>query len=135
MLIEVTVPQLPESVSEATLMSWHKKVGQAVSRDENLIDLETDKVVLELPAPQAGVIVEIIVEDGATVVSGQLIAKIDTAAKAAMWLRPPRPRRLLLRHPPPPRLAPPPCRPPPNWPRKPAWTCPRWPAPAATAAC
>ncbi|RQW29488.1 2-oxoglutarate dehydrogenase complex dihydrolipoyllysine-residue succinyltransferase [Rhodobacteraceae bacterium CH30] len=82
MIIEVKVPQLPESVSEATLMSWHKKVGEAVARDENLIDLETDKVVLELPAPLAGVIVEIIEADGATVVSGQLIARIDTAAKA-----------------------------------------------------
>lgn len=82
MLIEVKVPQLPESVSEATLMSWHKKVGEFVKRDENLIDLETDKVVLELPAPQAGVVVEIIEQDGATVTSGQLIAKIDTAAKA-----------------------------------------------------
>ncbi|MEJ8675396.1 biotin/lipoyl-containing protein, partial [Chromobacterium amazonense] len=82
MLIEVQVPQLPESVSEATLMSWHKKVGEFVNRDENLIDLETDKVVLELPAPQAGVLVEIVQQDGATVTSGQLIAKIDTAAKA-----------------------------------------------------
>ncbi|AUH53671.1 dihydrolipoyllysine-residue succinyltransferase [Chromobacterium sp. ATCC 53434] len=82
MLIEVKVPQLPESVSEATLMNWHKKVGEFVNRDENVIDLETDKVVLELPAPQAGVLVEIIEQDGATVVSGQLIAKIDTAAKA-----------------------------------------------------
>ncbi|AAQ58747.1 2-oxoglutarate dehydrogenase complex dihydrolipoyllysine-residue succinyltransferase [Chromobacterium violaceum] len=82
MLIEVKVPQLPESVSEARLMSWHKKVGEFVKRDENLIDLETDKVVLELPAPQAGVVVEIIEQDGATVTSGQLIAKIDTAAKA-----------------------------------------------------
>lgn len=82
MLIEVQVPQLPESVSEATLMSWHKKVGEFVKRDENLIDLETDKVVLELPAPQAGVLVEIVQQDGATVTSGQLIAKIDTAAKA-----------------------------------------------------
>ena len=81
-IIEVTVPVLPESVSEATLMTWHKKVGEAVARDENIIDLETDKVVLELPAPQAGVIVEIVEQDGATVVSGQLIAKIDTAAKA-----------------------------------------------------
>ena len=81
-IIEVTVPVLPESVSEATLMTWHKKVGEAVERDENIIDLETDKVVLELPAPQAGVIVEIVEQDGATVVSGQLIAKIDTAAKA-----------------------------------------------------
>ena len=57
MLIEVKVPQLPESVSEATLVNWHKKPGESVSRDENLIDLETDKVVLELPAPQAGVLV------------------------------------------------------------------------------
>ena len=81
-IIEVTVPVLPESVSEATLMTWHKKVGETVARDENIIDLETDKVVLELPAPQAGVIVEIVEQDGATVVSGQLIAKIDTAAKA-----------------------------------------------------
>lgn len=82
MLIEVKVPQLPESVSEATLMAWHKKVGEFVNRDENLIDLETDKVVLELPAPQAGVIVKIIEQDGTTVVSGQLIAQIDTEAKA-----------------------------------------------------
>lgn len=81
-LIEVTVPQLPESVSEATLMSWHKKAGEYVNRDENLIDLETDKVVLELPAPQAGVLVEIVQNDGATVTSGQLIARIDTAAQA-----------------------------------------------------
>lgn len=81
-IIEVTVPVLPESVSEATLMTWNKKVGDAVERDENIIDLETDKVVLELPAPQAGVLVEIIEQDGATVVYGQLIARIDTAAKA-----------------------------------------------------
>ena len=83
MIIEITVPPLPESVTEATLMSWHKKVGDYVNRDENLIDLETDKVVLELPAQQAGVIVEIIEQDGATVTAGQLLAKIDTAAKAA----------------------------------------------------
>ncbi len=82
MIIEVTVPMLPESVSEATLMSWHKKVGEYVARDENLIDLETDKVVLELPAQQAGVLVEIIEQDGATVTAGQLLAKIDTAAQA-----------------------------------------------------
>ena len=82
MLIEVKVPQLPESVSEATLVNWHKKPGESVSRDENLIDLETDKVVLELPAPQAGVLVELVEQDGATVVSGQLIARIDTAAVA-----------------------------------------------------
>jgi 2-oxoglutarate dehydrogenase E2 component (dihydrolipoamide succinyltransferase) len=81
-LIEVKVPQLPESVSEATLMSWNKKVGEFVNRDENLIDLETDKVVLELPAPQAGILVKLVQQDGATVTSGQLIAQIDTAAKA-----------------------------------------------------
>ena len=83
MIIEITVPPLPESVTEATLMSWHKKVGDYVNRDENLIDLETDKVVLELPAQQAGVIVEIIEQDSATVTAGQLLAKIDTEAKAA----------------------------------------------------
>ncbi len=82
-IIEVVVPQLSESVSEATLLSWHKKAGDAVKRDENLVDIETDKVVLEVPAPQAGVLVELVVSDGATVVSGQLIAKIDTAATAA----------------------------------------------------
>ncbi|MDK2125537.1 2-oxoglutarate dehydrogenase complex dihydrolipoyllysine-residue succinyltransferase [Parachitinimonas caeni] len=82
MLIEVKVPQLPESVSEATLLAWKKKVGEYVERDENLIDLETDKVVLELPAPQAGVLASIVKTDGTTVVSGELIATIDTAAKA-----------------------------------------------------
>ena len=59
MIIDVKVPQLSESVSEATLVSWHKQVGEAVSRDENLIDIETDKVILELPAPAAGVLVEL----------------------------------------------------------------------------
>ena len=83
MLIEVKVPQLSESVSEATLVSWHKKQGEAVSRDENLIDIETDKVVLETPAPADGVLVEIIMGDGETVASGDLIAKIDTEAKAS----------------------------------------------------
>jgi len=82
MLIEVKVPQLSESVAEATLVSWHKKEGQAVARDENLIDIETDKVVLELPAPGAGVITRIIKGNGATVVSGETIAQIDTEAKA-----------------------------------------------------
>ena len=80
--IEVKVPQLSESVAEATLLSWHKKVGEAVSRDENMIDIETDKVVLELPAPSAGVIVQLIKADGATVVSGETIAIIDTEASA-----------------------------------------------------
>ncbi|MDX9700307.1 MAG: 2-oxoglutarate dehydrogenase complex dihydrolipoyllysine-residue succinyltransferase [Rhodocyclaceae bacterium] len=83
MLIEVKVPQLSESVSEATLVSWHKKEGDAVSRDENLIDIETDKVVLETPAPADGVLVKIIKQDGDTVTSGELIAQIDTEAKAA----------------------------------------------------
>jgi 2-oxoglutarate dehydrogenase E2 component (dihydrolipoamide succinyltransferase) len=82
-LVEVVVPQLSESVAEATMLIWHKKVGDAVKRDENLIDIETDKVVLEVPAPSAGVIVEILVADGGTVTSGQLIAKIDTAATAS----------------------------------------------------
>ena len=82
-LIDVVVPQLSESVAEATLLTWHKAVGASVARDENLIDVETDKVVLELPAPAAGVLVEIIVADGALVTSGQLIAKIDTEATAA----------------------------------------------------
>jgi 2-oxoglutarate dehydrogenase E2 component (dihydrolipoamide succinyltransferase) len=81
-LIEVKVPQLSESVAEATLLQWHKKVGESVSRDENLIDVETDKVVLELPAPEAGVISQIVKADGSTVVSGEVIAVIDTEAKA-----------------------------------------------------
>lgn len=79
-IVDVVVPQLSESVAEATLLSWHKKVGEAVKRDENLIDIETDKVVLEVPAPAAGVLVEVLCADGATVVAGQLMAKIDTAA-------------------------------------------------------
>ena len=83
MLVEVKVPQLSESVAEATLLSWHKKVGDAVARDENLIDVETDKVVLELPAPAAGVITQIVKADGGTVVSGEVIAVIDTAADSA----------------------------------------------------
>ncbi len=81
-LIEVKVPQLSESVAEATLLQWHKKVGEAVARDENLIDIETDKVVLELPAPAAGVLVSVVKPDGATVVSGEVIATLDTEASA-----------------------------------------------------
>ena len=76
--IEVKVPQLSESVAEATLLAWHKKLGEAVTRDENLIDIETDKVVLELPAPASGVICQIIKGDGSTVVAGEVIAIIDT---------------------------------------------------------
>lgn len=81
-LIEVKVPQLSESVAEATLLQWHKKPGEAVARDENLIDVETDKVVLELPAPSAGVLVSVVKGDGSTVVSGEVIATIDTEASA-----------------------------------------------------
>ena len=83
MRIEVKVPQLPESVAEATLVNWHKKPGEAVKRDENLIDIETDKVVLELPAPGDGVLTEITRPDGSTVTSNDVIAVIDTDAKAA----------------------------------------------------
>jgi len=81
MLIEVKVPVLSESVAEATLLSWHKKQGEYVQRDENLIDIETDKVVLELPAPGAGVLAKIIKYDGAIVASNEVIATIDTNAK------------------------------------------------------
>jgi 2-oxoglutarate dehydrogenase E2 component (dihydrolipoamide succinyltransferase) len=84
MLIEVKVPQLSESVSEATLLSWHKKQGEAVARDENLIDIETDKVVLELPSPADGVLVSILKGDKGTVTAGEVIAKIDTEAKASV---------------------------------------------------
>ena len=83
MIVEVKVPQLSESVSEATLLSWHKKEGDAVARDENLIDVETDKVVMELPAPAAGVLVKIIKADGGMVTSGEVIAQIDTEGKGA----------------------------------------------------
>ena len=81
-IIEVKVPQLSESVSEATLITWHKKVGDAVSEGENLIDVETDKVVLELPASKSGVLTKIVKADGAKVLSEELIALIDTSAIA-----------------------------------------------------
>jgi 2-oxoglutarate dehydrogenase E2 component (dihydrolipoamide succinyltransferase) len=82
MTIEVRVPQLPESVADATLVSWHKKPGDSVARDENLVDLETDKVVLEVPAPVAGVLKEIRLTDGTTVTSGQVLAVIEEGAAA-----------------------------------------------------
>jgi 2-oxoglutarate dehydrogenase E2 component (dihydrolipoamide succinyltransferase) len=82
-IIEVKVPQLSESVAEATLLQWKKKVGEAVAADEILIDVETDKVVLEVPAPSAGVLVEIVAADGATVKAEELIARIDTTATAS----------------------------------------------------
>ena len=84
MLIEVKVPQLSESVAEATLLAWHKKQGEAVKRDENLIDIETDKVVLELPSPADGVLVSILKGEKGTVVAGEVIAKIDTEAKVSV---------------------------------------------------
>src|SRR5580700_8561110 len=84
MTIEVRVPQLPESVADATIVSWNKKPGDAVARDENLVDLETDKVVLEVPAPVAGVLKEIKLNDGTTVTSGQVLAVIEEGAAASV---------------------------------------------------
>lgn len=87
-IVEVKVPQLSESVAEATMLNWKKKVGESVAIDEILIEVETDKVVLEVPAPAAGVLVELTVGDGATVVAEQLIAKIDTEGKGAVAAAP-----------------------------------------------
>ncbi|MFO0146859.1 MAG: biotin/lipoyl-containing protein, partial [Betaproteobacteria bacterium] len=81
-IVQVKVPQLSESVAEATLLQWKKKPGEAVAIDEVLIEVETDKVVLEVPAPSAGVLAEIVMTDGSTVTSGQLIAQIDSAGMA-----------------------------------------------------
>jgi 2-oxoglutarate dehydrogenase E2 component (dihydrolipoamide succinyltransferase) len=83
MAIEIKVPQLPESVADATLVTWHKQVGQAVSRDENLADLETDKVVLEVPAPVNGVLKELKIVAGTSVTSGQVLAVLEEGAAAA----------------------------------------------------
>jgi len=83
MSIEVKVPQLPESVADATLVSWHKSAGDRVSRDENLVDLETDKVVLEVPSPADGILKEIRIADGATVTSGQVLAILEEGGAAA----------------------------------------------------
>ncbi len=83
-IVEVKVPQLSESVAEATLLQWKKKAGDAVAADEVLIEIETDKVVLEVPAPSAGVLTEIVKSDGATVAAEELIARIDTEAKGAV---------------------------------------------------
>lgn len=84
MSIELKVPALPESVADATIATWHKKVGDVVKRDENIVDLETDKVVLEVPAPEDGVLTEIMFPTGATVTSGQLLAKIDKSGQASV---------------------------------------------------
>src|SRR5688572_30193720 len=83
MIVEVKVPQLSESVAEATLLDWHKKEGEAVARDENLIDIETDKVVLELPSPVDGVLVRIVKKARESVGSGDVIAQMDTEGKAS----------------------------------------------------
>ncbi len=81
-IVDVKVPQLSESVAEATMLNWKKKPGEAVAQDEILIEIETDKVVLEVPAPSAGVLSQIVKNDGDTVVADEIIAKIDTAATA-----------------------------------------------------
>src|SRR5690242_21599897 len=81
-IVEVKVPQLSESVSEATMLQWKKKPGEAVAQDEILIEIETDKVVLEVPAPSAGVLAQVIKHDGDIVTADELIAKIDTEATA-----------------------------------------------------
>src|SRR6188472_3965530 len=83
MSTEIKVPKLPESVADATLVNWHKKPGDAVARDENLADLETDKVVLEVPAPVAGVLKEIKVQAGTTVTSDQVLAIVEAGAVVA----------------------------------------------------
>jgi 2-oxoglutarate dehydrogenase E2 component (dihydrolipoamide succinyltransferase) len=88
MIVEVKVPMLSESVSEATLLQWHKNQGEYVERDENLIDIETDKVVLELPAPESGVLASIAKQGGGTVVSNEVIATIDTKAKPPAGFKP-----------------------------------------------
>jgi 2-oxoglutarate dehydrogenase E2 component (dihydrolipoamide succinyltransferase) len=90
-IVEVKVPQLSESVAEATMLVWKKKVGESVAADEILIDIETDKVVLEVPAPAAGVLCEILIADGGTVAAEQLIARIDTKPLPPLLLpqRPP----------------------------------------------
>jgi len=87
-IVEVKVPQLSESVAEATMLQWKKKAGDAVAVDEILIEIETDKVVLEVPAPSAGVLVEILVKDGGTVVADQLIARIDSEGRAGQAVAP-----------------------------------------------
>jgi len=92
MTIEIKVPPLPESVTDATLVGWHKKAGETVARDENLVDLETDKVVLEVPAPASGTISKIVVEDGATVEAGDVLAILEEGDVAAAAPAAPEPK-------------------------------------------
>jgi 2-oxoglutarate dehydrogenase E2 component (dihydrolipoamide succinyltransferase) len=133
--IEVKVPQLPESVADATLVAWHKKAGDPVRREENLVDLETDKVVLEVPAPADGVIKQIVAADGAVVTSGQLLAILEPGAAGATAAAPTAPAAVKAPpsapKPPPPKAAPPP---PPTAPAAPAHAAPAPAAPAAPAA-
>ncbi len=84
MSIEIRVPTLPESVADATLISWHKQLGDHVNKDDNLVDLETDKVVLEVPAPITGILTEILVQDGSTVIGGDLLAKLEVGTETEM---------------------------------------------------
>ena len=87
MAIEIKVPQLPESVADATLVTWHKQAGQTVARDENLADLETDKVVLEVPAPVNGVLKELRIVAGTSVTSGQVLAVLEEGAAGQRFKR------------------------------------------------
>ena len=99
MTIEILVPDLPESVADATVATWHKKAGDAVKRDEVIVEIETDKVVLEVPAQADGIITEILQGEGATVVSKQLLGTLEdsvSAAAAAMEKRQNRPRRIVV---------------------------------------
>ncbi|HLF09898.1 MAG TPA: 2-oxoglutarate dehydrogenase complex dihydrolipoyllysine-residue succinyltransferase [Gammaproteobacteria bacterium] len=117
MSIEVKVPQLPESVADATLIAWHKKAGESVRRDENLVDLETDKVVLEVPAPADGVLKQIVAADGAVVTSGQVLAVLEPGEAAAAAQPPPAPAKTpaaapATKTPPPPRASAPAAPPP-----------------------
>mgnify|MGYP001815375750 CR=1 FL=1 len=86
MTIEIKVPPLPESVTDATLVGWHKNTGEPVSRDENLVDLETDKVVLEVPAPASGTLTRILIEAGATVEAGDVLAILEEGEVVALSL-------------------------------------------------
>lgn len=84
MIFEILVPSLPESVSDATLATWHKKPGDFVNKNDNLVDLETDKIVLEVPAPESGVLNKVLQQDGATVVSGEVLALLDTSVSESL---------------------------------------------------
>jgi 2-oxoglutarate dehydrogenase E2 component (dihydrolipoamide succinyltransferase) len=105
MSIEIKVPPLPESVSDATLVAWHKTVGEGVARDENLVDLETDKVVLEVPAPASGTLAKIVIEDGATVVAGDVLAILEEGEVTATSEAEPAQEKVEQKKPPAPKEA------------------------------